>query len=408
MLKKINKKYITKGMFIQELCGSWMDHPFWKSSFLLQKDEDLNKILSSDVLDVWIDTSKGLDVDSEIKSENTEQINKKVDSILQNLSVKTFSDVKIIKPTSYKQELQQAKEIQKQSNKAVKQMLNDVRMGKALPLDEVDNVVDDITESIVRNSNALLNLVRLKNANEYTYMHSVAVCALMIALAKTMKLPEKEYKTIGMAGLLHDLGKIMIDDAVLNKPGKLTDEEFLLIKSHPQKGYNIIKDSKEISDIAKDVCLHHHEKIDGTGYPNKLSDKEISTYAKMGAVCDVYDALTSNRSYKEGWHPNEAIRKMAEWKGGHFDDEIFGYFVKTVGIYPPGTIVNLNSGKVGIVISNNESLLQPNIKVFYSKKTNSYITPYDLNMSKTDEKIINSDQNNKYKINIADFLYSDQ
>ena len=236
-------------------------------------------------------------------------------------------------------------------------------------------LVDEINQSVSRNPGALLSLARLKNKDDYTYLHSVAVCALMLALGRQLGVKGETLKSLGMAGLLHDVGKAGIPDEVLNKPGRLTDEEFDVVKSHPLKGWEILKASYGVDDIVLDVCLHHHERVDGTGYPHKLPASELTLFAKMGAVCDVYDAITSDRCYKQGWAPAEALHKMAEWKNGHFDDTVFQAFVKTVGIYPVGTLVKLKSGRLAVVTDQSDkSLLTPKVKVFFSSRSMEHIS----------------------------------
>ncbi len=265
-------------------------------------------------------------------------------------------------------------------------------MGKAIKVSEAAPLVDEISRSITRNPEAFINLTRLKTKDDYTYMHSVAVCALMIALGKQLGLHEDELKEVGLAGLLHDVGKMMVDQDVLNKPGKLTDEEFALMKDHPRRGWELLKDSSEITAVALDVCLHHHERMDGKGYPDQLAGEQISLYARMGAVCDVYDALTSNRCYKNGWEPAETIRKMAEWRNGHFDERVFQAFVKTIGIYPSGTLVRLKSGRLAIVMEQTEkSLLTPIVKVFFSTKSNEPLMPEMLDLSRSQETIVSAE-----------------
>ena len=244
-------------------------------------------------------------------------------------------------------------------------------------------LVEEITDSVSRNPGALISLARLKTADDYTYMHSVAVCALMIALARQLDLDEELTQRLGIAGLLHDLGKALMPMDVLNKPGKLTDEEFAIIKTHPEEGYKLLLASTGADDIALDVVLHHHEKTDGSGYPKRLKNEEISLHAKMGAVCDVYDAITSNRPYKAGWDPAESLRRMAEWSNGHFDPTVFQAFVKSLGIYPIGSLVKLKSGRLGLVVEQSKkSLLTPCIKVFYSTRSNARIKPEIIDLSR--------------------------
>jgi len=186
---------------------------------------------------------------------------------------------------------------------------------------------------------------------------------------------------VRFAVLLHDLGKALIPLKILNKPGKLTDEEFGIMKTHPAEGYRLLRESAGIDDIVLDVVLHHHEKIDSSGYPEGRTAGDISLYAKMGAVCDVYDAITSNRPYKAGWDPAESLRKMAEWSS-HFDTTIFQAFVKSLGIYPIGSLLRLTSGRIGVVIAQSpKSLLTPRVKVFFSTRGDTRIPPELIDLS---------------------------
>jgi HD-GYP domain-containing protein (c-di-GMP phosphodiesterase class II) len=221
-------------------------------------------------------------------------------------------------------------------------------------------------------------------------MHSVAVCALMIALGRQTGLDEELNHRLGIAGLLHDLGKAMVPLEILNKPGKLTDEEFRIMKRHPEEGGRLLERNRGVDEIVLDVVLHHHEKNEGSGYPEGFKRGEISLYAKMGAVCDVYDAITSNRPYKAGWDPAESLHKMAEWVNGHFDMSVFQAFVKSLGIYPVGSLVRLSSGRIGVVVAQSpKSLLAPRIKVFFSTRGTARIMPelLDLSMPGCREKI---------------------
>jgi HD-GYP domain-containing protein (c-di-GMP phosphodiesterase class II) len=219
-------------------------------------------------------------------------------------------------------------------------------------------------------------------------MHSVAVCALMVSLGRELGLNDGQCREAGLAGLLHDLGKAAMPLKVLNKPGALTDEEFAIMKSHPVRGHEMLLEGNSVSAGALDVCLHHHERMDGTGYPHRLPGEKISQLARMGAVCDVYDAITSDRPYKSGWDPAESIAKMASWKG-HFDPPIFQAFVKSLGIYPVGSMVKLQSGKLAIVVEQNPTMLvKPVVKVFYSTKSNMPINPVALDLSRSADKIV--------------------
>jgi len=393
MLKKIQSRDVRLGMYIHKISGNWMDHPFWKNSFLLKDQMDLEKLKSSNI-ELWIDTEKGLDV--EIPEDEEKAIVPSEEDSSQPLPVE-----KHIKKVSREEELHVAKKIHEKTKQAVVSMFSEARMGKSVQVEEAVELVDEINLSMARNSNALLSLIRLKTADEYTYLHSVAVCVLMVALGKQLGLRGEELKEVGIAGLLHDIGKMAVPGEILNKPGKLTDDEFEIVKSHPRRGWEILKSLGQSIESALDVCLHHHERMDGKGYPEKLSADTLSLHARMGAVCDVYDAITSDRCYKKGWEPAEAITKMASWKDGHFDETVFRAFVKTIGIYPIGTLVKLKSGRLGIVLEQSEkSLMTPVVKVFFSIRANGY-TPIEIvDISKSADSIVGAENPEQWGLNL--------
>jgi len=208
-------------------------------------------------------------------------------------------------------------------------------------------------------------------------------------------------RSLGVAGLLHDVGKTMIPVDLLYKPGKFSDKEFQIIKTHPQLGLEMLKQSPGVDDVVMDVCLHHHERIDGTGYPEGLSGDAVTQYARMAAVCDAYDDLTSDSTYKKRVEPATAIRKMAEQQGKHFDPVIFQAFVKTVGVYPVGTLVKLKSGRLAVVTDQSaKSLLTPIVKVFFSTKSNEPIFPEIVDISKVPDPIASVENPATWKLDL--------
>ena len=379
MLKKIHVKHLVEGMYIKEFCGSWMEHPFWRTSFLLSDPKDLASIRASSIKELWIDISKGKDVADGQQAVSESDSEAEVEAALASAAGSRREQAAI----SVTEELSRAAKICANSKQAVSSMFDEARMGKAVDTVVARRLVEEISDSVTRNAGALLSLARLKTADDYTYMHSVAVCALMVALSRQLGLDEEQTRQAGMAGLMHDLGKAVMPMEVLNKPGKLSKEEFDIMKGHPVEGHRMLLEyAQGVDETTLDVCLHHHEKTDGSGYPHGLKDQEISLFAKMGAVCDVYDAISSNRPYKLGWDPAESIRKMAEWAEGHFDPRIFQAFVKSLGIYPTGSLVRLESGRLAVVMEQSRgSLLRPQVKVFYSTKSRARIAPKVIDLS---------------------------
>lgn len=408
MLKKIRVEDVRLGMHIKEFCGSWMDHPFWRGQFVITDPNDLQKILGSQVREVMIDVSLGLDV---LTTTSTPDTSAPLDEaamaevVLYDRHVPPVVQEKV----ASSKEFARAAAICRQATSAVSSMFQEARMGRAVDTDMARQVVQEISDSVTRNGSALISLARLKTADEYTYMHSVAVCALMVSLAKQLKLDDEETRGAGLAGLLHDVGKMAVPMEVLNKPGKLTDEEFAQVKRHPEEGWRILKESGASDAAALDVCLHHHEKTNGTGYPKGLQDADISRLAKMGAVCDVYDAITSNRPYKKGWDPAQSLKQMASWVNGHFDPRIFQAFVSSLGIYPTGSLVLLDNQRLAVVTDqSSESLLKPVVKVFYSMRSGQRIPPEIVHLASPTcrHKIVGREDPDKWKFPDLDELWS--
>jgi HD-GYP domain-containing protein (c-di-GMP phosphodiesterase class II) len=414
MLRKISTQQLRIGMFIHEVCGSWLDHPFWRASFKLADDKQLAQLRAS-VQQVVIDTSKGLDVeaaDSPSSFMDDVEVPNELDALGEdrgNLAEAVHASRGPVRPapTSFQDEVQRASRIVASSRTAMRSMFQDVRLGKAIDAEHCLPLVDDITQSVSRNPGAIVSLARLKTSDDYTYMHSVAVCALMVTLAKQLGLNDLDTREAGLAGLVHDLGKALMPLEVLNKPGALTREEFAIMKSHPEAGHRMLVEGRGVGAVPLDVCLHHHEKINGKGYPHGLQANDISVFSKMGAVCDVYDAITSNRPYKAGWDPSDSVQKMAQWaKDGHFDVGIFQTFVKSVGIYPTGALVKLKSGRLAVVVEQGEvSLLTPIVKVFYSTKASEPLVPELLDLSKSADEIISREQPSAWGFKNLDDLW---
>jgi putative nucleotidyltransferase with HDIG domain len=393
MLKKIAISQLQTGMFVEKVDAPWFQHSLWKTRFLIEDRAPLTRVRTCGAKELWIDTSQGKDISPPPVAPTQSTV----------IVAAPAPEPKPVVRRSMGDELQTASDIIKRSKAAVVSLFNEARMGNAVNTSECEPLVNDIVGSVDRNGDALISLCRLKMADEYTYMHSVSVCALMVSLGRQLGLDEATCRDAGMAGLLHDLGKAAIPQDILNKPGKLTDDEFTVVKSHPVKGYETLLASGVENERVLDVCRHHHEKMDGSGYPDKLNAENISLIARMSAVCDVYDAITSNRPYKAGWDPAESVSRMASWQG-HFDPLVLQTFIKTIGIYPTGSLVRMASGKLGIVVVQNAAkLTAPKVKLFFSTNSGMPMVPKLVNLmeSHVNDKIVARESPENWNFNVG-------
>lgn len=411
MLKKIAVDDLRLGMHLHEMCGAWLDHPFWKTKFVLRDSGDLRKLQDSGVKEVWIDVAKGLDVRAPsgpavAPRRDLPAAPPRPTASATGPTAPAPRDPAARQPIEA--EFSRATQLLNQSREAVSSLFNEARMGNALDADKCLPLVDEIASSVWRNPGAIVSLARLKTHDDYTYMHSIAVCALMVSLGRQIGMGEAEAREVGMAGLLHDMGKAMMPLDVLNKPGKLNDVEYDVMKTHPARGHELLLEGNGVGPVALDVCLHHHERPDGRGYPHGLSGDALTRVARMGAVCDVYDAITSNRPYKDGWDPADSIAKMASWKD-QFDAEIFQAFVRSLGIYPIGSLVRMRSGRLAVVVEQSErSLVAPKVKVFFSTRSNLPIPPQliDLSAGTTQDAIVGRESNKQWNFPHLDELWA--
>jgi putative nucleotidyltransferase with HDIG domain len=400
-VKKIRIEQLQAGMFVHDLNCGWMDHPFLSSQFLVRDGGDIAKITKLGIHELYIDTARGADVADAIpRDEVRRNIGEQLEAIAREVE-------RPVPRVARDQEYARAKALHNEANLIVQNMVRDIRLGQQIEMEKLEPLVEDMIDSIFRSPDALLPLARLKDHDHYTFQHSVSVCALMIAFARGLSLDRAIIKEIAMGALLHDVGKAKVPDEILNKPAKLTEAEFTKMKSHVVQSIIILQHTPGITQVMLDVAGQHHERHDGTGYPNALKGNEISLYGKMGAIVDVYDALTSVRVYKKGMPATEALGKLLEWSSHHFDPEMVRLYIKSIGIYPTGSLVKLESGRLAIVLEQHaDRLLQPHVLVVFNSKGQHYIKPehIDLAAPGCTDRIVGHEDFDSWSIDPAKWL----
>lgn len=381
MIRRIRIDQLRPGMYIHDLNCSWLEHDFLRNRFTVKDAEAVAQVRAIGVAEIDIDTDRGLDVADEAPARVPDAPATSVRR-LANRTARVVTTDKAGSPA------ERARKLHGEATRIVRDMMGDIRLGRQIEMEKIEPLVERMVDSIFRDQDALLPLARLKEHDDYTFQHSVSVCALMTAFARTLQLPREVIREIAVGALLHDVGKARVPDEILNKPAKLTDAEFEKMKNHVVQSKIILQGTPGISDIALDVAAQHHERYDGTGYPNKLKGEAISLYGQMGSIVDIYDAITSNRVYHKGMPPTEALRKLLEWSAMHFKPTLVQAFIRSVGIYPTGSLVRLESRRLAVVQAQHaDKPMQPTVKVVFHSDGH-YLQPEDVDLRRSQDRIV--------------------
>jgi HD-GYP domain-containing protein (c-di-GMP phosphodiesterase class II) len=280
------------------------------------------------------------------------------------------------------EELPRAIAIRTQAADVVAAAMSDARFGKPIATARVSATVREIGASLLRHPGALLSLAPIKNRDNYQFLRPVSMCALLMAFCQWRAMDKDTAFQAGLGGLLQDIGMALVPDHILSKRTALTDPEYALVKQHPFDGCALLRRTGAIGPIALDIVLHHHERFDGSGYPDKLDGTNISELAQMAAIVDVYDALTSDVSYRRGMAPADAHRQLLLGSKTQFNESLVHQFIRFIGIYPLGSLVILESGLLAIVVSANPSnLLTPRVTVCMDTATHRAIPARTIDLA---------------------------
>ncbi|MFL0800082.1 MAG: HD-GYP domain-containing protein [Agarilytica sp.] len=385
-IKRIPVSKLEVGMYVTNQTEGLADGNMQEKGFI-KRPETLQKIQSKGVRDVFIDISKGKD---------------------SAFAAPILSKDATFKPrVPLRAERAKAQRVYGEARGLVSDVLNNVKMGKAIDVTPVAELAEDINNSILNNPNALQCLSQIREKDKYLLEHSVNVGILMSIFSTYLGFDKPTVKELTTGALLHDIGKIRVPSEVLNKPGALSDDEWVEMKRHVVYGQAVLTKSEGISDIAKSICALHHERLDGSGYPMGLVGDDIQIYGRIAAVVDVYDAVTASRCYHEGMSPFKAMKLLLSLADNHFDRSLVYSFIRCMSVYPVGTVVELDNGRLGVVIESNlETPNKPRLRIFYNMTHKHYEKPslLDLASSSVENEIIKTWHPDELDIKIDDFL----
>ena len=395
-LKRIALDQARPGMYVADMCLKLPEGMASRHYFAIASAEDIEKLAKAGNTAITIDLgrSQALDLDQLGGPDvlgGIRTLQAKVRSVL--------SDV-------LQDELDRTRKFLDSARQAFSTFLTDIRSGRLADVDPIRGIADTLIDRADRDPSTVLLLLRLLDKDFYTFSHSIGVSALMIALAKQSDVPHAQWRDLAISGLLHDVGKIRVPEEILNKPGKLTDEEFALVKTHTTAGESLLSGIGVDDAISRDVVLHHHERLDGRGYPHQLSGSAVSAFARIAAVADVYDALTSKRPYHTAKHPMQVLRDLLAWSGSHLDRQVVESLIQSVGIFPAGSLVRLKSSRLAVVLGPAPGdVLKPRVRAFYCLASRRRLPHADIDLaaSRTDD-VVGLERADRWSFNLETVL----
>jgi len=327
-------------MYVSELDKPWVDTPFLFQGLMIKTIDEINE-LREHCEYVYVDRERSRpDVAAHLLASSNKPASKKTIS-----KRRRFSEV------NFRQSLLQSYKVYGDARGWIDNMLEDSRLGKGVATKKARVLVAQLADQVIQNPDALIWLTHLKTRDEYTATHCINVCILALTFGRTLGLDDVLLHKLGMGALLHDIGKMQVPDEILNKPGRLSKKEFEIMKGHPSHGYAMLVDDHHVDTESLHIVLHHHERLDGAGYPKGMAETEIPMLTRIASIVDVYDAITSDRCYHDGISPALALENLFKWSKGNFDILLLEKFIKCLGIYPIGSVVRLNTGEVGVVVA---------------------------------------------------------
>jgi putative nucleotidyltransferase with HDIG domain len=397
MKKKLDVAELEIGMYVAELDRPWLETPFMFQGFELSTEEELSEIRRFCQY-VYIDTEQSRVLPKESSKErqkDDQPENKKADPELEFEILKKHAtpdesgkrENNYLDQTTLEQEIALIRETHDEALILTHEIMEDVRLGKSFNTEGAKQVVSKIVKSVIRNPDALACFTQLKHRDAYTAEHSLRVCILALSMGRHLGMAEEELQVLGIGAMLHDIGKMRIPLDILNKPGELTAKEAELVKKHVPLGVDILERTAGIPEAAIDVARSHHERYDGSGYIHGRKGDQISEFGLIGGIVDYYDAVTSDRAYHNGMSPHSALKIMYELRNKAFHGGLIEEFIRCMGIYPIGSVVEMNTGEVGVVVTMNRvRRLRPRVVMVLQANNVPYPRPQTVDLAQLTTK----------------------
>lgn len=389
--EKISVSDLRVGMFVVELDKPWEESSFMFQGLQIKSPSDVLAV-QNECSHVWVDFD-------EFTMPNRQK----------DLAIPTAGYGSVNNSLQVEDELDAARQVHELASQTIANLFEEIRLGAEIDGGKVKQAVNGCVDSILRNPDASVWLTRIQAKNEATAQHSLNVAALSIVLAKSLGMSNREMEDIGVCGMLHDVGKTSISSEVLEKKGPLNAEEMAEMQKHTRYGRDILMSTKSVMSGAADVAHAHHERPDGLGYPRKLPDENIPVFAKIVAIAEAYDTMTINQPYRPAFSPSDALQELYAQRGKQFDEDLVIRFIDSVGVFPPGSIVEMLNGEIGIVLSNTKDKLRPRVILIldaFGEPTSQRVA--DLSLMETDNEgkvyqIKTTHKDGAYGINVSEF-----
>jgi HD-GYP domain-containing protein (c-di-GMP phosphodiesterase class II) len=375
VLRKISVHELLPGMYVVDLHKRWLEHNIWQKRFAIRDEAHVQKLIAEGISEVSIDTEKGID----LPPSPVARINQ-LERRFQSLAERVKSESRQV---SLGEERRRASRLLGEASGTVTDLMLAAQAGRDVDAARLEPIVGKMIESVIRNPDALVPLARLKQMDVYATEHAVATASLIIALGHQQGLAQPELEKLALGTLVKDVGQAAIDARLMTKPGMLSQAEYSVVQSHVEEGLAVLEATTRLSETSVAVVLEHHERYNGCGYPYRMAGDEISPAGRMAAIVDAYDAMTSDRPYRPAISPSHALRQLYDQGGTQFDPALVAAFVKTIGIYPVGTLVLLESGHLAVVDEvHHDNLLTPVVRVIYHTERRQYVAPVEVDLSR--------------------------